>query len=725
MQSNRPTFSESWYRVADLTPRLLTTVKVHGQHFRGKKWYVLQDPVSNQFFRLSETAYYFTAMLDGRRSVAQVWRHCMEKFEDAAPTQNEVIGVLGQLYHANLLYSNIAPDAEELFNRYQKRRRREVKSFLTNLLFIRIPLWDPDRFLDSWVSLLGRLYSRMGFLVWTLIICAGLWTLLGHVSELTYQASGVFNPKNLPLLYLSLVMLKILHEMGHALACKHFGRKEGTGGEVHKMGVTFLIFTPLPFVDASSAWALRNKAHRVVVGASGMMAELVVAAVAAFLWVFTAEGTTVHAISYNIMFIASVSTLLFNGNPFLRYDAYYILSDLLEIPNLESRSKLYAAYLVKRYGWGLKNAHDPSHTKGEKIWLAFYAVASIICRLIVLLIIIMTIGSKLPVVGMIISSMLLFAWIIMPLGKLLRYLSSHGELVRVRHRAVSTSLAVICCVLVAVGIINWPDRCRIEGVVEPVHFSEIYMETAGFIRHVRDTNTLVKPNGLPLIKAESPELEAKRDWLMAEIKQLNVRYQMAQTRDAAAAQILEEKIAAVADQIDRNNHRLASLQPLSPIPGTWVVPDRDRLPGTYLQRGDRIGLVADLDRLRVRAVAGQKEAARLIQEAEQVVEMRVKGRADISQIGRIETILPAGHEQLPTAALGYTAGGATQVDLSDASGKQASEPFFEILVVPISEENNRLRPGQRVILRFKTLPKPLLVQGWRELCQLFQPRFKV
>ena len=114
-----------------------------------------------------------------------------------------------------------------------------------------------------------------------------------------------------------------------------------------------LVFTPLPFVDASSAWALRNKWHRIVVGAGGMLAELAVASMAAFIWVHTAEGTTLHAIAYNMIFIAGVSALVFNANPLLRYDAYYILADWLEIPNLDSRSKTYVAYLIKRYLWGL------------------------------------------------------------------------------------------------------------------------------------------------------------------------------------------------------------------------------------------------------------------------------------------------------------------------------------------------------------------------------------
>jgi len=145
----RPTFSESWYRVTNLTPRLLPAVNVHRQHFRGVQWYVLQNPANNEYFRLSHGAYHFAAMLDGRRTVGRVWRTCLDAFGDAAPTQGEVVDLLTRLYASNLLQGDVAPDTEALFQRRRKREWREIKGFLRNFLFIRIPLWDPDRFLET------------------------------------------------------------------------------------------------------------------------------------------------------------------------------------------------------------------------------------------------------------------------------------------------------------------------------------------------------------------------------------------------------------------------------------------------------------------------------------------------------------------------------------------------------------------------------------------------
>ena len=267
MPVERPTFSESWYRVRDLRPRLRSVVQVHRQHFRGRTWHVAQDPTSNHFFRLNRPAYTFVAMLDGRRTVAQAWRSCSEQLGDSAPTQGEAIQLLGQLYASNLLQAELPPDTEGLFRRYRKRQVREVQGYLMNLLFVRIPLIDPDRFLDRWVGIFGRLFTRGGLLLWLGLLAAGLYAVVGRIGELADGASAVLDPQNLPLLYLSLIFVKVLHEFGHAFACKQFGRRAGHRAEVHAMGVMFLIFMPLPYVDTSSAWTFRNKWHRALVGA--------------------------------------------------------------------------------------------------------------------------------------------------------------------------------------------------------------------------------------------------------------------------------------------------------------------------------------------------------------------------------------------------------------------------------------------------------------------------
>ena len=180
MAVERPTFHEAWYRVADLRPKLLSSVHVSRQHFRGQMWYVLENSCNNKFSRISDNAYNFMAMLDGKRTVDEVWQMCNEKLEDNAPTQPEVIQFLGQLYCSNLLYAEISPDTVSLFNRYQMRIKRQVQGYLTNLLFIRIPIFDPDCFLGRWVGIFGKAFSSVGLLLWTAVMMTGLYFVISN-----------------------------------------------------------------------------------------------------------------------------------------------------------------------------------------------------------------------------------------------------------------------------------------------------------------------------------------------------------------------------------------------------------------------------------------------------------------------------------------------------------------------------------------------------------------
>lgn len=724
MSIDRPTFSESWYRVSNLTPKLHNAVNVQRQQFRGVPWFILQNPVNCSFFRLNEAAYNFIALLDGRRTVSRVWQICLERFGDAAPTQGEVIQLLCQLHDANLLHGNMAPDSESLFKRQRKRVWREAYSSFGNLFFIRIPIWDPDRFLGQWVGAVGHLFSLAGLVLWLVLIFAGLWSLADHATTLTAKAHDVFNPGNLPMLYIAILMVKLIHELGHGFSCKHFGRKTGAGGEVHQMGLTFLFFTPLPYVDASSAWSLRNKWHRILVGASGMLAELAMAAAAAIMWTHTADGSAVNAIAFNIMLIASLSSLAFNGNPFLRYDAYYILMDLLEIPNLDSRSKLYVIYLVKRYLWGLNRVLDPSHNAGERRWLVFYAIASTMCRVVIFASIALILMNRFVSVGILLAAVLVIRWWAQPIIRLIRYLITSNELLRHRSRALITTAVMGGTLFISFGLVKMPDRCRIEGVVEPHNYSVIHMKTTGFVKTVLESGTRTAPDGPELVYASNRELEANLTQLQAEKRRLLVSRRSAQTKEAAGVQIFDEKIAALEEQIARTRQDLESLTLRSPIAGVWVAPEAEGLIATRLDQGQRVGVVADLDYLLIRAVASQQVASRLIEDARSHVNLRVKNRPDIELSGKIEEIIPAGQKQLPSAALGYAAGGSMRIDAEDSTGRRAAEPFFEIIVAPSLTPTIVLRPGQTMVLRFETSPKPLLVQGWRTLLQLFQKRYQ-
>jgi putative peptide zinc metalloprotease protein len=728
MVVERPTFHEAWYRVAQLRPRLLSSVQVYRQHFRGRMWYVLENPATNKFSRISTDAYHFIALLDGNRTVAEVWRICNEQYGDSAPTQGEVIQLLGQLYSSNLLYAELAPDTAGLFSRYRTRIKRQIQGFLTNLLFVRIPLIDPDYILKRWVHIVGKVFTPVGFLVWLTVLFTGLYFIIGNLGELIYQSSNVLAPGNLILLYISIVFVKVFHEFSHSFACRAFGRVEGSGGQVHVMGVMFLVFVPLPYMDASSAWAFRKRRHRVIVGLAGIMAELFIASIAAVVWANTSAGT-IHSIAYNIIFIASVSTLLFNGNPLLRFDAYYVLSDLLEIPNLSQRSRNYVYYLVRKYCWNVRAVPNPAHTFGEAVWFIFYGTASTAYRVFICIRILLFLNRRLPeelfILVPIFAFSAIIAWVFVPIGKFIRYLATGGELARSRPRAVFSTLGFLAVIILLIGIIHFPDYCRIEGVVEPVGLAIVHIESDGFVSDFLTSGRSVSVDSDALIKATNPELQAERKILLSELAVLEARRRIATTREIAAAQIMTEQIEALNEKIERVEHDLSSLNLHPVLSGTWVSPEVERSRGMYLRRGQQIGFVANLDDVLVRATAGQSLAAILVEQARRELELRVKGRPDVELTGRIEKIFPAGDEVLPSEALGYAVGGSMPTQARDQRGIKAAEKFFEVRIRPDCDGSFRLLTGQRVVARIQLESKPLVVQWWLWFRQLFQRRFYI
>src|SRR6185437_4671997 len=374
----RPTFSESWYRVANLRAKLRTGAQISRQLYRGERWYVVHDPAGNQFHRLSDPAYRFVALLDGSRTVEQAWDLCGGQLEDDAPTQPEVIQILSHLYSANLIDADITPDATILLRRHKQQSKRKIQGRMMNMLFPRIPMWDPDRFLRLWMPVCKMAFSKFGALVWlavvftAIILVAPKWNEPGHSLKVAAQNSIDVrnNPFNLILLYSVFVGVKFLHELGHAFGCRRFG------GECHELGVMFLVFIPTPYVDASTAWAFPNKWHRIFVGAGGMIVELFVAAVAGVIWLSIGDIKSIPAqLAFNAMLIASVTTIVFNANPLLRYDGYYILSDFLEIPNLQNKSREYVFGLIKRHIFRIKS-QQPLPPPAQRAWLFFYGIFS-------------------------------------------------------------------------------------------------------------------------------------------------------------------------------------------------------------------------------------------------------------------------------------------------------------------------------------------------------------
>ena len=730
MSIDRPTFNESWYRVCDLTPRLRAMVQSFRQHYRGRVWHVFRDPSNNQFFRVDEAGYRFVGMLDGRRTVAQVWEACNDQLGDEAPTQGEAVQLLGQLYTSNLIHADLPADAAGMFTRYKKRMSRQVRGYLTNVMFARLPLYDPDRLLNRLTPLLGWIFGPVGLVLWAALLVWGFYSIADSSRDLLDQSQSVLNPANLPLLYVSFGVLKLLHELGHGLSVKYFGKKEKVGSEVHTVGIMLMVLTPVPYVDASSAWAFRSKWRRAFVGAAGMYVELACAAVAAVVWANTgANSPTLHAVAYNAMFVAGVSTLLFNANPLIRFDGYYILSDLAELPNLYQRSKDYLYYLVKRFVYGVRNPRNPAHSGGECVWFVGYGLLSAAYRVFLTVTIVLFIAGQLFFVGVVMAGLALMTMMLVPWVKWLKYLAAHAELSRTRGRAVFASAAAVLGLAALLGGVPVPDRDRSAAVIEPTHMQRVFAQTDSFVTDVLHSGSSAESTGHPLVSGENRELALELGELESRSRQLQARYRAAINQDIALAQALRSQLRAQGEQIDRVRSRLAALNLRSEHGGTWVSTEDDRLLGRYVARGEPLGVVATLDDLVIRAAADQVLGFRL-SPGEWIgrdVEIKNPNNPRFTYTGKVLSVAETGRRDLFSPALGYAAGGPLATDPQDPQGATATESFFEVRIAPGDppEGAPALRAGQRLEVRFTFEPKPLAQQGWRALRQLLQKRLSV
>ncbi len=712
------TFSESWHRIADLKVCLRSTVKMRKQFFRRKQWYILNDPFNNSFFRLRPEAYDFISRLRPDRTVEEVWLECLKRNPDEAPGQEDVLHLLTQLHFSNLLYSEIAMDSAKVFQRYEKRRKQEIQSKLMSIMFMRIPLFDPDHFLKRLLPYIKFLIGPVGIIVWLTVVGIAAKMIFDRFDEVTEQAQGFLAPGNLFLVYTGLLVVKALHEFSHALICRYYG------GEVHTMGVMLLVFTPLPYMDATASWSFRSRWQRAFVGAAGIIMELFIAGIATIIWANTGTGV-LHSLVYNIMFVASVSTILFNANPLLRFDGYYILSDLLDIPNLHTTSSGHMRHLAERYLMGYKDSTSPAQSMKEKVWLTIFGILSSIYRIVVFAGIILFISEKFLLAGMIMALICIISWGIVPVYRLLKYLISSPRLAKTRPRAIAVATGIIVVIILSLGVAPFPNRFRAPGVLEAAQYSYVLNEAPGYVDSFpTKSGALVKP-GTPLIKLSNKEI-------ILEIKSTKAQMQETLAMEMHAVSQAKENLKPIRKRLETIKAKLKDIEKQHKAlivrashPGIWVAPAESDIIGRWVSKGTVLGEVVNNKSFRFTAAVSQNDAANLFTDEIEKVEVRLHGNAgDNISVSKYQ-IIPFQNDRLPSASLGWLAGGEISVTGADGSGEKTTEPFFLISASVIPDENVTFLQRRSGKLRLTTHPKPLLFQWGDKFLQLLQERYQI
>lgn len=710
------TFSESWHRVANIKTCFHPTMKIKKQFFRGEKWFVVYDQFQNNYFRLSVSAYDFVSRLNLDQTIEEVWEESVQRKPEEAPGQEEVVQLLSQLYLSNLLYFENPADSTKLFERQRKKKQREFQSRALSIMFLRIPLIDPDRWLNAIRLLIRWLFSPVGAVLWLVVMGYASKLVVENFSSITKQVEGVLAPNNLILLYAALVFIKILHELGHSMACKRYG------GEVHTMGVMFLVFTPLPYMDATSSWSFQNRWHRALVGAAGMIVELFVAGIATVVWAYTGKGT-LHSLAYNVMFIASVTTVLFNANPLLRLDGYYILSDILDIPNLTNRSKQHIQHLVEHYAFGYKDSESPAKSLKEAIWLTVYGILSSIYRVVVFVGIILFVADKFLIVGMLMAVVCLVSWVVVPGYRLINYLTTSPRLTRTRYRAVAISSSTLAIIILF--LVSWPfsNQFRAPGVLETKEYIRVINKTNGFLDKVYVPSGSYVTKGTELLGLVNSELDLEIDVAKAQLAETEALKQKSRIRSIADLAPVESRFVNIQKRLEDLNLQKKDLIVRANQSGIWVAPDSEEFIGSWIKKGSYLGEIVDTKVYRFSAVVSQNDASNLFQDQIQKAEVKLYGQEKYNIPVKKFEIIPYTREQLPSAALGWYGGG--EVAVSDQSGRGTTEPFFQIYGDVENVAGIAYLHGRTGKIRFLLQERPLIWQWARKTRQLLQKRYRI
>jgi putative peptide zinc metalloprotease protein len=711
-------YSPSWYRVADLKPRLRGHAEIHRHDYRGRVWFILQDHAAGRSHRLSPAAYRFIGIMDGKHTVQQLWDAINAQAGDQAPTQDEVIRLLGQIHAADALICDVTPDSRELFRRYQRQERMKLKQRFWTPMAIRIPLFDPERFLQRTMPFARLLFNKYTAVLWLVVTIAGIVLASVHWGDLTEDiVDRALTPQNLILLWFIYPLVKALHELGHAYTAKL------AGGEVHEIGIMFLVFVPVPYVDVSSAWGFRDKYQRMMVGAAGIVVEVFLGALALFTWLAVEPGI-VHVLAYNVMLVSGVSTLLFNGNPLLRFDGYYVFADALEIPNLGGRANKYLGYLVQRYLFKSADAESPADTPGERFWFVVYGIAAFCYRVFIMFVIILYVGGKFFTIGVVLAIWATITQILVPVGKSMAFLFKSPRLKSNRKRSVGIVAVFVAAVIGLLFFVPAPLWTLAEGVTWPSDKSKVRAEADGFIVELLAEDHGRVEAGQPLILTRDPVSQARVRRLEAQSRQLEAQLTAVRNVDRVQADIVRQELNAATEDLERARERAGALVIRSPRAGVFIVPREQDQPDRFVRRGEVVAFVTNRDdHTRVRAAVSQDDIG-LLRERLRKVDVRAAGWEERSYPSSIAREVPGGTHMLPTAALGSMGGGPFATDPGDREGRKTLERVFEI-EINLPPDGRIEYLGKRMYVRFDHGFEPLGMQAWRSLRQLFLRRFGV
>jgi putative peptide zinc metalloprotease protein len=700
-----PLHSSQWFRVAGLRPRLDEQASVQRMVVRGEVWQVLTRADGRRGLRLNATAWVTIGRCDGRHTLQRLWDTTLAELQDDTPTQDELLAILARLHAAGLMSFDRAPDfgssapAADPIDDGAPRQ---------SLLAWRFVLGCPDDGLKRMAGLLGGLFTPWALLLWALGVLGALMAAWPQAAALTVQLGELMaSPRGLAWAWLVYPVMKGLHEVAHGLVIRHWGVR------VPQWGVTLLMFVPVPYVDASASAALPSRWQRATVAAAGIVVELALVALGLVVALQVQPGG-LRDLALVVVAVGGLSSLLVNANPLMRFDGHHLLCDLADLPNLAPRSAAFWLHGLRTRVLRLPGASAVVPLPGETPWLWAYAPAALVMRWSVALGVVTWLASVSAVLGA--GAVLLFGWTLVgqPLRALTRWLTGWSLNSRERRRAGWSVAAVALLGLGPLVAVPVPDTALVQGVLWPPEDAQVRTQTAGFVEQVLVTDGQTVPPGQPLLRLQSPTLQAERERLASRIEALQAERFQALRLDKAQLVATDHALDAAEAELARTEAQLDGLTVRAKAGGRVHLAGASDLPGRWLVRGALLGHLDTGEPALVKVVIAQAQAA-AVTAHHGPVEVWLVGADTPPLQGTLVGPPSGGGAPLPSAALGERHGGGIATDPADPQGLKPAQPVLQADVRLDRATGERI--GARAWVRFEQGSLPLAWQAARALQQ--------
>ena len=663
------------------------------QEVSGNSYMMLEDPVTSKFYRIGKREWDFVRLLDGNHTIREaVWLYRKNEHVDAL-TEKEISFLCNWLGRTELLVNR---DSTE-------HPLQEVAQthWWANPLFIKVPLFNPNHLLDAATKMLAWSVCKQAFLFWLILCVSAAYVVLSNFDRFSRNFSEVLAVDNWIYLFLTWFGLKLIHETYHGIICKKYG------GTVPRCGMMLILFSPVAFVDVTSSWRFRSKWHRIFTAAGGMYSEFFVAAIAAWIWAYTETGL-LNQICHNIVTMASVSTLLFNANFLMRFDGYYIFSDLVGIQNIYVSGQQYIRYIGRQYLLGIDSV-APVLPAGKEMIVRLYAVASLLWRWIFTIGIIAVAATLFHGFGIVLAAMAAVTWFVIPLAKLARILikpQAHESPNRVR--VCTLSLGCLCLVSLIV-VLPWPGGITAPAIVEYSDMQLVRVDSPGFIDKVHVQTGQRVDTGDILLTIRNPETESKLEDLELRILQSKRKSQiLLRDNDRAGYQVEEKNRETLRKQRDELARQVDSLTIYATMPGRIIGRDLETLHGQYFEMGEVLLGIGEDSKKELKVSIAQKDLKSFVNQQDSTPYVRVRGRSRIRDT-RLTRVDPRASVRLPHDALAAPLGGpltVTNAESSEGSYQLLEPRFLGTVTIPNAEACN-LFAGELAKVRIRTVDETI------------------